>query len=235
MGVFEIHFLMDKLSLGFGILISSVYLFITIYSVGYIHAHRLKYYSLLTLNLVSILGLVLARDLLGFYIFFEMVSFSAYFLIIHSRAREAIAAGHKYIIMMLLGGLFILAAMIMLYMAPMSQGNWSGLAGICFSIGCLLKAGAFPFHTWLSDAHSIAPSPVSALLFGIVIKVGIYGLFRINQIFRLSPNIGSVYTLLLYTGAVTAIFGAIVALVQSDLKRLLAYSSINQIGYRADA
>ncbi len=232
MGVFEIHFLMDRLSMGFGILISSVYFFVTIYSVGYIHTHRLKYYSLLTLNLVSMLGLILARDLLGFYIFFEMVSFSAYFLIIHSREREALDAGYKYIVMMLVGGLLILTAMMVLSIAPVAQENWSGVAGICFSIGCLLKAGAFPFHTWLPDAHSIAPSPVSALLSGIVIKVGLYAFFRTIQIFKLSPIIGSVlYTLLLYTGAVTAVFGAIMALVQSDLKRLLAYSSINQVGY----
>ncbi len=231
MGVFEIHFLMDRLSLGFGILISAVYLFVTIYSVEYIQTHRLKYYSMLTLNLVSMLGLILARDLLGFYIFFEMVSFSGYFLIIHSRAKEALAAGYKYIVMMLVGGFFILMAMMALFMASAAQERWSGVAAICFAIGCLLKAGAFPFHTWLPDAHSIAPSPVSAILSGIVIKVGIYAFFRAIRIFSFSPIIGNVYTLLLYTGAVTAVFGAIMAFVQSDLKRLLAYSSINQIGY----
>lgn len=258
MGVFEIHFFVDRLSLGFGILVSSAYLLVTIYSVGYIHTHRLKYYSLLTLNLVSMLGLILARDLLGFYIFFELVSFSAYFLIIHSREKEATDAGYKYIVMMLVGGLFILTAMAVLFMAPEDRGDWSGLAGICFSIGCLLKAGAFPFHTWLPDAHPAAPTPISALLSGTMIKVGAYGLVRAffypaflggvseveNSVFlfeslrSLSQSvlgtrqwIISPASLLILTGVLSMLIGVSLALIQKDLKKLLAYHSVSQIGY----
>ncbi len=257
MGVFEIDFVVDRLSWGLGMLVSSAYLLVTIYSVGYIHTHRLKYYSLLTLNFVSMLGLLLARDMLGFYIFFETVSFSAYFLIIHSREREALEAGYKYIVMMLAGGFFILTAMLLLFLAPSAQGNWSGLAGICFSIGCLLKAGAFPFHTWLPDAHPAAPSPISALLSGTMIKVGTYGIVRAffypdfvsgisegNSVFsfeslkNLSQNAAGMEQwiirpdrLLLFTGALSMIVGVSLALLQKDLKKLLAYHSVSQIGY----
>jgi len=257
MGVFEIHFLVDRLSLGFGILVSSMYLFVTIYSVSYIQTHLLKYYSLLTLNFVSMLGLILARDLLGFYIFFEMVSFSAYFLIIHSREREALDAGYKYIVMMLVGGLFILTAMMVLSITPEDRGDWSGWAGICFSIGCLLKAGAFPFHTWLPDAHPAAPSPISALLSGTMIKVGVYGLVRAffyptflgevseeNRVFffeslkslsqsvsGMNQSVVSPASLLMFTGVLSMVIGVSLALIQKDLKKLLAYHSVSQIGY----
>lgn len=257
MGVFEIHFLLDRLSLSFGVLVSSVYLLVTIYSVGYIQAQRLKYYVLLILNLVSMLGLILSRDLLGFYIFFEILSISAYFLIIHSRGREALDAGYKYIIMMLVGGLFILTAIMMLFMAPVERGYLGPLAGICFSIGCLLKAGAFPFHTWLPDAHPAAPSPISALLSGTMIKVGTYGLVRaffypdflggtsegtrvlsFESLRSLSRGVsgmdqwlGSPAFLVIFPGVLSMVIGVSLALIQKDLKKLLAYHSVSQIGY----
>ncbi len=257
LGGFEIHFLVDGLSLGCGVLISSVYLLAMIYSMDYIKAHRLRYYSLLTLNLVGMLGLILSQDLLGFYIFFEIISLSGYFLIIHSHAKESLDAGYKYIVMMLVGGLFILTAMLLLFIAPVDKGYLGRLTVISFSLGCLLKAGAFPLHTWLPDAHPAAPTPVSALLSGTMIKVGAYGLvraffypvflggtakevqvFSFESLRSLSQSIsdtgqwlGSPAPIVIFLGVLSMVIGVSFALLQHDLKRLLAYHSVSQIGY----
>ena len=255
-GGFEIHFGVDGLSMGFGVLVCVLYLLVTIYSSAYITTQRLKYYVLLTVNFSSLLGLIFARDLLGFYIFFETLSISAYFLIIHSREKEALDAGYKYIVMMLVGGLFILTAIMVLFITAADKGYAGHLAGIGFSIGCLLKAGAFPFHTWLPDAHPAAPSPISALLSGVMIKVGAYGLLRAffsPDFFGVTPAgsqgfsfealrslshlpdanhwWGSPVFLIMFTGVLSMVIGVSLALVQKDLKKLLAYHSVSQIGY----
>lgn len=254
MGGFVISFGVDRLSLGCGLLVSALYLLVMLYSVGYITAQRLSYALLLTLNFGSLLGLIFSQDVLGFYIFFETISISAYFLIIHSREQAALDAGYTYIVMMLLGGLFILIATMVLALAP-TEGYAGNLAGICFGLGCLLKAGAFPFHTWLPLAHPAAPSPISALLSGIMIKVGAYGLIRaffgsdvwgtpsteirpfsfelLSKVSQgMSITEGSrLATLVMVTGLLSMVLGVSLALLQQDLKKLLAYHSVSQIGY----
>ncbi|GAK55924.1 NADH dehydrogenase (Quinone) [Candidatus Vecturithrix granuli] len=257
MGNFELYFCVDRLSLGFGVLVSALYLLVMIYSADYVTDHRLKYYVLLTLNFGSLLGLIFSQGLLGFYIFFETVSISAYFLIIHSREKAALDAGYKYIVMMLVGGLFILTAILVLFIVPLDKEYLGRLAGISFSIGCLLKAGAFPFHTWLPDAHPAAPSPISALLSGVMIKVGAYGLIRaffspdffgttsegsrvfsfesLRSLSQGAANIDqwlvSPALLVMGTGVLSMVIGVSLALLQKDLKKLLAYHSVSQIGY----
>ncbi len=257
MGGFEVPFRVDRLSLGVGTLVAILYLLVTIYSAAYITTYRLKYYVLLILNFCSLLGLIFSQDLLGFYIFFEILSLSAYFLIIHSREKEALEAGYKYIVMMLVGGLCILTAIMVLSIAPLEKEYLGRLAGISFSIGCLLKAGAFPFHPWLPEAHPAAPSPISALLSGVMIKVGAYGLvraffypnffggmsegsprFSFETLRRVSQSISCVNhwlidptLLLIYTGVLSMVIGVSLALLQKDLKKLLAYHSVSQIGY----
>ena len=206
-----------------------------------------KFYALVLIMMSGISGAFLSGDIFNLFVFMEVLSISSYILVAHYGHKGSLLAGINYLLISSVGIIFLLFGIGILYryigtlnMIDMGEKiprfiSESPRAIILmlalFIVGFGVKCAMFPLHTWLPDAHSIAPSPVSALLSGIVIKVGIYALLRTIQIFRLSPIIGSMYTLLLYTGAVTAVFGAIMALVQSDLKRLLAYSSINQIGY----
>ncbi len=177
----------------------------------------------------------------------EVLSISSYILVAHYGHKGSLLAGINYLLISSVGIIFFLFGIGILYrhigtlnMIDMGEKiplffSESPRAVILtlalFIVGFGVKCAMVPLHTWLPDAHSIAPSPVSALLSGIVVKVGIYAFFRTVQIFKLSPMIGSLHTSLLYAGAATAVFGALMALVQSDIKRLLAYSSINQIGY----
>ncbi len=206
-----------------------------------------RFYALMLIMMSSISGAFLSRDIFNLFVFMEVLSISSYILVAHYGHKGSLLAGINYLLISSIGLIFFLFGIGILYryvgtlnMVDMgekiprffSQSPRAVILTLAlFIIGFGVKCAMVPLHTWLPDAHSIAPSPVSALLSGIVIKVGVYAFFRTVQIFRLSPIIGSVYSLFLYTGAVTAIFGAIMALVQSDLKRLLAYSSINQIGY----
>jgi len=112
----------------------------------------------------------------------------------------------------------------------------SSLAPVLFLIGCLIRAGAVPVHTWLPDAHPAAPSPISAFLSGIMIKIGVYGILRIvlpgfNPVTDVNINIIFLNNIIFFTGIASMISGVILALMQSDVKRLLAYHSISQLGY----
>lgn len=206
-----------------------------------------KFYALLLIMMSAISGAFLSRDIFNLFVFMEVLSIASYILVAHYGSQGSFLAGINYLLISSIGLIFFLFGIGVLYryigtlnMIDISEKiseffSESPRALILtlalFIIGFGIKCAMVPLHTWLPDAHSIAPSPISALLSGIVIKVGIYAFFRTVQMFRLCPFKESLYTLLVYTGAVTAIFGAIMALVQSDLKRLLAYSSINQIGY----
>jgi len=244
--IIGISLLADHLSIFMVLLGNLLGFLVLIYSLAE-GKYNPKFYALLLIMMSGISGAFLSRDIFNLFVFMEVLSISSYILVAHYGHKGSLLAGMNYLLVSSVGLLFFLFGIGILYryigtlnMIDMGEKiplfySESPRAVILtlalFIVGFGVKCAMVPLHTWLADAHSIAPSPVSALLSGIVIKVGIYALFRTIQIFGLSPIIGSVYTLLLYTGAVTAVFGAMMALVQSDLKRLLAYSSINQIGY----
>jgi multicomponent Na+:H+ antiporter subunit D len=211
---------------------------IFIYSLSYVKRNFFRYYFVLFITLGGMLGTVLARDFLSFYIFLEIMTVGIYFLIIDNAKKESFPAGFKYILMMFAGGIFILMATLMLYnltgtfeiaetarIVNTLPGSAVTLIFTLFAIGCLLEIGAVPFHIWLPDAHPVAPSPISALLSGIAIKIGAYGIIR--MIFTL----GILSPILVSIGAVSMLFGVVLALKQTNVKRLLAYHSISQMGY----
>ena len=228
----------DGLSLFMLFLVAVLFPLIFVFSFAYVTRNLFRYYFVLFLTLVGILGAVLSRDLLGFYVFLEIMTVGIYFLIIDNTKKESFPAGFKYILMMFAGGLCILVATLMLkhltgtfdiaeiarvaHTLPRNEINL--ILGL-FVIGCLVEIGAVPFHVWLPDAHPIAPSPISALLSGIAIKVGAYGIIRI--LFSLQTFSSGLVVL----GAVSMVFGVLLALKQTNVKRLLAYSSISQMGY----
>ena len=244
--IIGISLLVDHLSIFMVLLGNLLGLLVLMYSLAE-GKYDPKFYALLLIMMSAISGAFLSRDIFNLFVFMEVLSISSYILVAHYGSKGSLLAGINYLLISSIGLIFFLfgIGIVYRYIGTLNMIDMGEkiprffsefpraviLALALFIVGFGVKSAMVPLHTWLPDAHSIAPSPVSALLSGIVIKVGIYAFFRTVQIFKLSPLIGSVYTLLLYIGAVTSVFGAIMALVQSDLKRLLAYSSINQIGY----
>jgi len=229
-------------------------LFVGVYSFSYMeHDTRLgEYYSLLLLMMAGMVGVALAGDFFTLFIFWELMCISSYVLVAFRKENWGpIEAGFKYLVMSSLGSVLILLGMSFLYgmagnvnFAFMSiginwgaAGIWAYLAFILLFIGFGVKAAIVPMHTWLPDAHPEAPSPISAMLSGMLIETGLYGLIRVFFVVfapnaSLLPNGPDMFKYLFAVFAVlTMSVGNIMALLQKDIKRLLAYSSIAQIGY----
>ena len=226
----------------------------TVYSARYMeHDTRLaEYYSLLLSMTAGMVGVAFAGDMFTLFVFWELMCISSYVLVAFRKERWApIEAGFKYLIMSAIGATMILFGMAFLYgmtgtlnFAQMSEtlsevggGFWVLVAFAALFIGFGIKAAVVPMHTWLPDAHPEAPSPISAMLSGMVIETGLYGFIRLLYVVFI-PNAamvdGGLATFKVTVGffaAVTMIVGNVMALLQKDIKRLLAYSSIAQIGY----
>jgi proton-translocating NADH-quinone oxidoreductase chain N len=204
------------------------------------------YYPLLLLMVAGIVGLGLATDLLVLYLFFEMMSIPSYALVVFRRHEwMAIEAGIKYIIMGAVGSVLAFFGISLVYFqtGTLSFGSLIGLlsstpllqaALIFLIVGFGVKAAIVPLHTWLPDAHSAAPSGISAMLSGIVIGAGFFTLLRSVLVFSGAGL--AVGELLIIMALLTMTVGNIMAYAQfthkdRDLKRILAYSSIAQMGY----
>jgi len=240
---FELSFRVDGLSIFIAIISFIIWVAIFIYSIGYIKENILRYYTLLLLALGAVQDTFFAIDLVNFYVFLEMTTIFAYFLIIHNKDFTAQKAGYKYLLMSISGAFLILLSIFFSYQ---HTGNYelSGIihcgypiAPILFLTGCFIKAGAVPLHTWLPEAHPAAPTPISAFLSGIMIKIGVYGLIRVifpinNPSIAINSNMVDLLNSTIIFIALLSIFiGGFLALLQENAKRLLAYSSVSQIGY----
>ena len=215
---------------------------------GYSH---FRYYFYLLVCLTGTLGTFLAGDLFTLFVFFEMVSLGAYPLIAHEEQGEAMSAGLLYLYISVAGGLCLLFGS-MLVMSISGQttldpsafgaatsGAWV-IAAALLIVGFAIKAGLFPVHLWLPRAHPVAPSPASALLSGVMIKTGAWGIFQVVRVFGEAPpgavagaaSLGSLVAgFLVPLAMVTMVLGAVSALFVTNAKRVLAYSSVSQIGY----
>jgi len=235
------------------VFMAAVFIFIglmsAIFSVRYMeHDTGLtEYYTALILIVAGMVGLAFAGDFFSFFIFWELMCISSYVLVAFRKERwEPVEAGFKYLIMSSAGSALLLLAMSLLYgmtgtlnfagltyamrSAPQSSNPWLLVTLALIISGFGVKAAIVPYHTWLPDAHPAAPSPVSSILSGVMIKTGVYGLVRI-LILVFAP-VEAIWQLSLTSLAVLTMFvGNLMALVQTDLKRLLAFSSIAQIGY----
>ncbi|MBS4031824.1 MAG: monovalent cation/H+ antiporter subunit D family protein [Clostridiales bacterium] len=240
-----ISFGADSLSVFFAVIFSFCYLMAIIYSFGYIaHSHAInRYYTLMLITLGAMMGIVLTPSLVGLFLFFEVYAVAAYLLVIHEEDEFAMAAGALFLYTAVAGGLFIFFGLATTYFMAgrvdffhggyMSANPLSAAALFAFLIGFGVKAGMFPVHIWLPEAHPAAPAPFSALLSGCGIKVGIYGLIRIIFDVYGTETVRAVSfdKVLLILAVVTILFGSALALQQDHLKRRLAYSSVAQIGY----
>lgn len=216
--------------------------FVALYSVSYMDEDTgtNKFFPLLILLAVSVIGLAFTSDLFNLYIFFELLSIASFALVSYRKKEWApVEAGIKFLVMSSIGSALILLGIALAYMqfgvldftALFSATQGQGISWIvfsCFLVGFGVKAAMFPLHTWLPDAHSEAPSGISAMLSGIVIEIGFFSMIRIFFYTGHEIDWGKV---LLVFGAVTMTAGNIMALTQKHIKRMLAYSSVAQIGY----
>ena len=243
----KINFIIDALS-AFFILVISVMSFVgTLYAIGYIKPYLNKnklissHFFFLSLLISSMLLVVTVQNALFFLIVWELMSLSSFFLVIfEDEKKEVLSAGINYLITMHISILFIIIGFILL---TLKSGNFdfasfkevfelnNSLANMIFIIlfvGFAIKAGFVPFHTWLPKAHPAAPSHVSGIMSGVMIKTGIYGILRILSLMSI-PSLEISYFVLIIS-VISALFGVLYAIAQHDLKKLLAYHSVENIG-----
>ena len=200
--------------------------------------------NLSLLILAGMNGVVLVRDIFSLYVFLEITAVGSFILIAFDDNLAAFEGAFKYIVLSVVATVLMLSAIALLLMvagdttfaslgAAIKNSPDKFLISLSLAIficGCFIKGGLVPFHGWIADAYSSAPASVSVLLAGIVTKtVGIYTLIRIIiAVFGFSASVSSI---LLAVGMFSVVLGALAALGQNDFKRMLAYSSISQVGY----
>lgn len=238
---------LDALALAFGVNTILVSLLALLYAWGYMHhtEHRHVSYALLLAFLGSMLGTVLAADLLVFFIFWEAMLVSSTILVGAWGEGEGLSRiTLTYFIYTQAGSLLILAGLARLVglagtsdMAAVAtaaqrlpRGELTAIAGLLLA-GFGVKMAIFPLHTWLPDAHSVAPMPVTIMLAAAMLSMGAYGILRLPMMMLGNAGLQEFQTPLLALALVSEVFGALMCLGSSDVKRLIAYSSVSQMGY----
>ncbi len=237
---------LDRLSGVFLLLIGIVVLAVSVYAPAYMREYEHGEDSLPTLGfftglfIAAMLLVVLSADAFMFMVCWELMSLSSYFLVAFQHGNAANRrAGFLYLLMAHVGGLAILLGYALLashggltFEAMRGASLDGGMATAAFALAFLgfgMKAGLAPVHAWLPEAHPVAPSHVSALMSGVMLKVAVYGFVRFC--FDLLGNVQTSWgVVVLLVGAVSALMGVLYALMQQDLKRMLAYSSVENIG-----
>lgn len=246
--------------LGYTVLFISVvvWFLVMVYAHEYmkLEKHCTRFFFFMALTFSAVLGTIMAGDLLTMFLFFEIMTFTSFMLVVHGQSDESYRAGHNYLIMGLIGGFLILAAMLLLYffvgdlefasaITKLGElGNLRYWIMALLVLGFGIKAGMAPVHFWLPRAHPVAPTPASALLSGVMIKVGAFGILRVatsyffpdktmitdylDPLWLTTQTIG---TAIIWFGIVTMAMGVFLALQQSHMKRMLAYHSVSQMGY----
>jgi multicomponent Na+:H+ antiporter subunit D len=236
---------LDGFSLFMLVVVSLVALAAGLFSIDYMEHYGAKanYYALYLVMVAGMNGLVLATDLFSLYVFLEVAAVASYALVAFGLGGDELEAAFKYLMLSVAASAFLLAGIAIVFgmtgslefsaiAAALKELNAAPVLAIAsagFLLGFGLKAALVPFHAWLPDAHPSAPAPISAVLSGLLIKVsGVYALTRVFlNVFGLTPALSMVLMLL---GTVSLVVAAFLALGQKDMKRMLAYSSISQVG-----
>ncbi|MFA6349903.1 MAG: proton-conducting transporter membrane subunit [Candidatus Omnitrophota bacterium] len=244
--IFIFKLSLDPLSL-LMLLSIGIVAFVTLLAANILISEKGQKGNFINLLMVAVTGMnatVLAADLFSVYVFMEVVAVSSFVLISIQKDRLALEGAFKYMIMSWVATALMLTSIALIILtcgdtdfsviaSGLSAQSGNPLVKLAiglFLCGLFIKSGVVPFHGWLPDAYSAAPSAVSILLAGIITKVtGVYVLMRlVISVFGLNSSIQNI---LMFAGTVSIIFGALAALTQHDFKRMLAYSSISQIGY----
>ncbi len=233
---------------GIGLLVSAVVLVLgacsMLFSFRYIRGEKgeEKFYALLLITIGSIMGLSFSYDLFNLWIWFEGMAVSTYLLVaFYNEQPASLEAGFKYLVQSAIGSALVLFGIAIIFSVTGSTSfeyiwHLDTAGGVFTIIGCVLlvvgfgvKTALVPLHTWLPDAHSRAPSGISAMLSGIVIEAGLIAILRSLS---LTGKVGGNWGLLLLVfGCLNILVGNLMALRQTEVKRLLAYSSIAHVGY----
>ncbi|WHH58779.1 proton-conducting transporter membrane subunit [Petroclostridium sp. X23] len=220
-----------------------LWLLATIYSTKYLikYKNRNRYYAFFMLTLSSTIGIFLSEHLLNLFTFFEIMSLTSYILVIHDEDQYAHEAGRSYIGMAIAGGLVLLMGLFLLYdytgtlmigelTLRMDQiGSMKYIISTLIIIGFGVKASMVPLHVWLPKAHPAAPAPASAVLSAILLKTGVFGILIVVGIIMKDDRILS--TAIFILGLINMLLGGVLAIFQRNIKRILAYSSMSQVGY----
>lgn len=244
----QIGIWLNNLSVMMLLLVSAIALPVHIYSIAYMKGDSCytRYFTYLSLFCFAMLALVVMDNLLLLYAFWELVGFASYLLIGFWFTREkAVQANKKAFIMNRIGDVALLTGIMLVYThygtfdivslfgdhslitaAATATNTWITVTGLCFLMGAIAKSAQFPLHTWLPDAME-GPTSVSALIHAAtMVAAGIFLLGRVYPLFNTE-----VLTVIALVGCFTAFMAATIALTQNDLKRILAYSTISQLGY----
>jgi len=251
------HLRLDSLAGFFITIVGALSFFVSIYSLGYVKGIAVQrpvtrlvvFYALF---LAGMFMVILADDALFFLISWEVMAAASYFLVLFEDERiENRRAAFLYIVIAHVGAIAILLSFgVMAGLVTGFEGfhgytfdamrqaqfppAWATAAFLLAFFGFAAKAGVIPLHVWLPEAHPVAPSNVSALMSGVMLKTAIYGIVRVTfDLIRIFPWWWGALVLML--GLVSAVIGVLFALMQNDLKRLLAYSSVENIGRRSAA
>jgi len=218
-----------------------------IYSIGEKTGERLSnyYYALLLLFSLGMSGTTLANDVFLFYVFWELMLVASVLLILiwgHGEIRFKVAL--KYFIITHFGSLLVLVCLITLYVnfgtanltelimqASTLPGNLQVLLIAFFIVGFSVKMAIFPLHIWLPDAHTVAPMPVTIILAAAMLSMGTYGILRFPFSMFSLESIQPFALWMMIGGLVSEVYGALMALAEKDIKRIIAYSSVSQMGY----
>jgi hydrogenase-4 component B len=218
--------------------------------------HQRSFYFFYMLTFIATIGSLMAADLLSFFLFFELMTFSTYGMIVHYRCQDAYEAGNEYIYLGIIGGLAILGGIITLG-AYTGSLEWVNLAekfsmlgitkyiiGGLFLLGFGMKAGVVPLHFWVPRVYESAPLTLNAISSAILTKVGAYGIFRVATVLFFSDTTllnwndalrwvtaKEFGVIIIWLGIATMVIGVTLALLESNVKRMLAYHSISQMGY----
>jgi len=241
-----IYLVLDGFSVILLCIISLIGFIAAFYSISYISRYTAEnhYYALFCLMVAGMNGVVLSGDLFNIFVFLELSVMASYALVAFGIGKEELEASFKYQVLGGLASFLILLAVSLIYwktktlniadIREVLKAGYSKTFYIFIQIlllsGFGLKAAIVPFHAWLPDAHSSAPSPISAMLSGVLIKAaGIYVIIRLFfNMFEISEEIAIVITTL---GTISMVLGVLLAIGHWDIKRLLAYHSISQMGY----
>jgi len=241
-----IAMVLDGLTAFMLVTVNLVACLVVVFSVDYMKrfTSKWKFYTLFLLMLAGMNGVVATGDLFNLFVFLEIASVASYALVAFGTEKEELEAAFKYAVMGTVASLFVLLGIVFLYsytstlnmadmavvLAAKGPSDIVLLVSVLFLMGFGLKAALVSFHAWLPDAHPSAPAPISAMLSGVLIKsLGVYALCRIfYNVLGMTPKVAELF---LFLGALSMVIGVFLAIGQWDLKRLLAYHSISQIGY----
>lgn len=258
--MFGLSFSFEGFRILYASIAALMWLMTGLFSIEYFKGHKKpgRYFFFYGITFLSVLGVFFAGDLLTLFLFFEIMSFTSYTWVAQEETKEALAASKTYLAVAVFGGLAMLMGLFMLNHAGF--GNiavseifdlkeiflWHGregalsaefgngvtylvVAAALLIVGFAAKAGVFPLHIWLPKAHPVAPAPASALLSGMLTKCGVFGMLLVAMLL-----IGGQETfgqVIFWLGVVTMVLGALLGVFSIDLKKILACSSVSQIGF----